>query len=204
MPRRSTCVSLGLVAAAVAWAFIGAAWTLNRGWFVFTRDAFSDLGGPRSCCPGLYNYGLIATGVIVVLFGACLAYAARGKLEAIGGSYIALAGVFLALIGVFPETTQPHIFVSVWFFLQMDVALLITSLAAWRETRSKAALAALLATALAYPVAGLVQLAVGWPSAATLEAYGILVIDLAIACLWYTYRSVEHRTGAGAQPPPRA
>ncbi len=191
MPRRSTCASLGLAAAIAAWAFIGAAWLLNRGWFVFTRDAFSDLGGPRSCCPWLFNYGLIATGALVVAFGACLAHAAQSKLEAIGASHIALAGVFLALIGVFPETTQPHLFVSAWFFLQMDAALLITSLAAWRETRSRAALTALLATILAYPVAGLIEMAKGWPSAATLEAYGILAIDLAVACLWYTYHAAE-------------
>ena len=188
----------GLVAAVAAWLFIGAAWLLNSSWFVFTRNAFSDLGGPRSCCPGVFNYGLMVTGVLVVAFGVCLVAASRGKLETVGASYLALSGVFLALIGVFPETTEPHRFVSVWFFLQMDVALLMMALAAWRETGSRAALAAVAATALAYPLAGLVQLTVGWPSVATLEAYGIAVIDFAVACLWLAYR------GAEARPSPKA
>jgi len=98
-PRILIC--MGLVAIAFAWVVIGASWILNP-WFVFTEDAFSDFGGSESCCPELYNYGLMITGMLIVLYGLAICIVADEKLEVAGGSYVILAGIFLALIGVFP------------------------------------------------------------------------------------------------------
>lgn len=185
---RRLCLA-GPLAVAAAWVVIGAAWALNRDWFVFTRHAFSDLGGPRSCCPDLYNYGLITVGMLVVAYGACIAALAATRPGVVGGGYMALAGVFLALIGVFPAGTRHHVFVSTWFFVQADLALILASvdsvLGGYRL--GKPALALSLA---AFPVAGLVEAVAGWPSAAVLEAYGIVVIDAVVLALTpYYYRT---------------
>jgi len=182
----------GPVAVVLAWVVIGASWYMNREWFVFVRDAYSDFGGPESCCPGLYNYGLMLVGALVVVFGACTYLCAPGRLGAAGGAYFALAGVFLALIGVFPSGTRPHTFVSTWFFVQADMGLVLL-LASMRRGGGLTRLA-LLASILAFPVAGIVEVAVGWPSAAVVETYGIIIIDIgAIAAFLWCRRHLHTR-----------
>ena len=96
-----------------------------------------------------------------------------------------LAGVFLALIGVYYGGTRPHVFVSTWFFVQMDLALIPLTLSLWRR-RGWARGAYLFAVSiLAWPVYALVEALVGWPSVAAGEAYGIVVIDVAVVGLSY-------------------
>ena len=180
--RRLACLA-GIAAVVVAWLVIGASWYLNKNWFIFTRDAFSDLGGERSCCPGLYNIGLVLTGFIILIYSFCLYYLAKAKLEVLGAGYVGLAGVFLGLIGVFPEGTRPHVFVSTWFFVQMDLGLIFQSIGFYIRTRKREGLWSAVLSLLAFPVAILVGLIVGWPSAAVLEAYGIIVIDAVVLLL---------------------
>jgi hypothetical membrane protein len=193
----SACIlALTLSAVLGAWSIIGASWALNRSWFVFTRDAFSDFGGSRSCCPGLYNYGLMGIGILVVALGYCMALAARGKLEVAGAAYAGLAGVFLGFIGYYHEGTRPHVFVSTWFFVQMDVALAMLSVGLSRRG-CWLARPALYASMEAFPVAGLVGVLAGWPSAAVLETYGILIIDFTIILVALCYR----RLAAEELPP---
>ncbi len=194
MPGSPLCLA-GLAAAVLAWVVIGASWALNSDWFVFTEHAFSDLGGPGARAPWLYNYGLITVGLVVVAFSACPYRLARDKMEVYGSALLAVAGVFLALIGVYPSGTRPHTFVSSWFFVQMDAALLALSLGAYSASRSRPALASALAAALAFPLAGAVEALAGWPSAAVLEAYGILVIDFCVAMLTLEYLAAGRRGG---------
>ena len=180
---RLSCLA-GPVAVVFAWIIIGLSWWLNRNWFIFTRDAYSDFGSNESCCPGLYNYGLIITGLVVMVYGSCIAWLAQNKLETGGGFYMFLAGIFLALIGVYPSGTRPHVFVSTWFFIQADLALILTTagLYARRKTPENGAL--LTGMVMAFPIALLIEALIGWPSAATIETFGILVIDAGV--LWTT------------------
>ena len=180
--RRLACILLGPLAAALAWLVIGSSWAVNSDWFVFTEHAFSDLGGPGARAPWLYNYGLIAVGLLVAAYGVCQAYACNSKAGVLGGGYMALAGVFLALIGVFPSGTRPHTFVSTWFFVQIDLALILMAYAAAKAGGRYSRMALPLAVA-AWPLALLVEAVVGWPSAAVLEAYGIIVIDIVVAAI---------------------
>ncbi len=180
--RKLACWA-GVAAVVIAWIVIGASWYMNRNWFVFTRDAFSDLGSEHSCCPGLYNYGLILTGLVIIVYGYCLYHLAKAKLEVLGAGYVGLAGVFLGLIGVFPEGTRPHVFVSTWFFIQMDLGLIFQSIGFYIRTRRGEGLWGAVLSILAFPVAILVGLTIGWPSAAVLEAYGIVVIDAIVVLL---------------------
>lgn len=181
---------IGLAAIIVAWVFIGLSWYFNRGWFVFTENAYSDLGGSKSCCPWLFNYGLIVSGVLAIAYSIGLIALGSNKYEVIGGSYMLIAGIFLVLIGVFPTGTRPHVFVSTWFFIQSDLALTVLSYGLWRRIGSRRILSVFTMTILAIPVAVIVGLSIGWPSAAVLETYGIVIIDIAVAIITLEYISL--------------
>jgi hypothetical membrane protein len=186
---------IGLSAIVVAWVFIGLSWYLNSDWFVFTENAFSDLGGPKSCCPWIYNYGLITTGILLILYSVGLTAVGYNRYEVIGGSYMLIAGIFLVLIGVFPTGTRPHTFVSAWFFIQSDLALTVLSYGLWRRTGSNNILVIFIMGLLAIPVAILVELLIGWPSAAVLETYGIVIIDVSVFMI--TLKCMEIIKGIG-------
>lgn len=176
--RRAACLA-GPLAVVLAWIVILAAWWLNRSWFIYTEHAFSDLGGPRSCCPGLYNIGLMLVAAAIAVFSLCVLSVESSKLGVLGAGYFVIAAIFLALIGVFPAGTRHHVCVSTWFFVQADMALALLTAHIYRVRRSLPWLLLFLAALLAWPVAILVELAVGWPSAAVLETYGIIIIDVA-------------------------
>ncbi len=173
------CV-LAAVAVVFAWVVIGVSWSLNP-WFDFFDDAFSDLGVPgEASYPWVYNYGLMATGAFVVGYGLYLYRWAVYKPEVLASGFMMLAGVFLALIGLYPGGTRPHVFVSSWFFVQMDLALIPLSYSLWRLRGFGPGLWGFVLSLLAFPVFIGVDVVVGWPSVAVGEAYGILVIDLVI------------------------
>ncbi|MEB3825165.1 MAG: DUF998 domain-containing protein [Desulfurococcales archaeon] len=166
----------GVTAILAAWITIFLSWKLNP-WFNVFEDAYSDLGGPAAYHREVYNYGLILTGLLVFLWGAYIAIVSRGRFGVIGGSYMALAGVFLALIGVYPSGTRPHTFVSTWFFIQADLALIAIGM----ELRGFLAGRLIVAlSVLAFPLALLVEATLGWPSTAILETYGIVIIDAGV------------------------
>lgn len=192
--KQGIACATGPIGVVAAWLIIGASWALNSSWFAWTRDAYSDLGGPRSCCPILYNAGLALVGALLIAYGACLASCLPSRLGAVGAGYLALDGVFLGLIGYYHEGTRPHVFVSSWFFVQADVALILALYDAYRSGRGTPCLAALVLSAAAFPVAVLVGVVWGWPSAAVLETYGIIIIDVGVLAL-YSY--CTRRAGMG-------
>ena len=173
-----TLLLLGPLVAGAAWLVILASWWLNRDWFTYTRHAFSDLGGLRSCCPGLYNYGLVVLGTLFSLYGIGVTIRACTRLGVVGGGYIVIAGIFLSLIGVFPTGTRHHVCVSTWFFIQSYLGLiLVLAEVAGHNKAAKYALAAMLAS---IPAGIAIAIWPGWPSAAVLETYLILFIDTAV------------------------
>ncbi|WP_083774010.1 DUF998 domain-containing protein [Acidilobus saccharovorans] len=177
---------LGITAAAVAWVIIIACVSINP-WFVFTKNAFSDLGGPRATDPWLYNYGLIAVGALIIAFASYAVSVSSEKLEAVGASFMMVAGLFLALIGVFHEGTYPHVFVSQWFFAQMDMTSIVWGAGSIVSGRAKRG-AAEVAIGVIGPAGAI---AFRWPSAATLEAYGIVLIDLFVILMTFDLRDLE-------------
>ena len=170
----------GVAAVVLAWIVIGVSWYLNP-WFRFLEDAFSDLGVPENTGYWwVYDYGLIFVGLVIMVYGAYTYQWARHKPEALAAGYIVLAGVFLALIGVYPGGTRPHVFVSTWFFVQMDLALIPLTYSLWRNRGWGPAKILLALSVLAWPIFIAVEAAMGWPSVAAGEAYGIIVIDAVV------------------------
>gem|GEM_PF-3726993 len=112
----------GICAVIPAWLTIAIGIYRNP-WFVLTRNAFSDLGGPRAADPWIYDSGMLITAALLMAFSAYLLATSRNGVESMGASFASIAGIFLALIGIFHEGTYPHAFVSTWFFVQMDIAI---------------------------------------------------------------------------------
>ncbi|MEM0439865.1 MAG: DUF998 domain-containing protein [Sulfolobales archaeon] len=172
----------GIIASAVFWIFTFISISRNT-WFDFYRDAFSDLGGSRANDPWIYNYGLIVASIFVILLSLDMIMISRTKIGVVGGSYISIAGIFLALIGIFPAGTRPHTFVSTWFFIQAFIGFLIYGLGEFRKYPGYlATIIIIFITALSGAII------IRWPSAATIEAYEIIL--LTVASLIYV---IKHR-----------
>jgi hypothetical membrane protein len=86
--------------------------------FDFWKDAFSDFGVEKARFPWLYNGGLILSSIFLMLYSIGIYEASSHKLEALSSGLLITASIFLALISLFPGGTEPHNFVSTWFFLQ--------------------------------------------------------------------------------------
>lgn len=164
---------MGVAAAALAWIVIIASISLNP-WFNLLHNALSDLGNPHANYYWVYNYGLVATAIVMFTYSIYLLLVSSNKIEAMGSSFVAVASIFLALIGVFHEGTYPHAFVSQWFFTQMDLAVVTWSIGLVIDRNLNYGVPLLLLGLLA----PLPALLLKWPSTATLEVYGILVIDV--------------------------
>ncbi len=162
----------GLIAVVYAWLVILYCISLNP-WFIFTVHAFSDLGAPDANSPWIYNNGMISIGVLIIIYSIYLVWSSVNKLTTVGGSFVFISGIFLMLIGIYPAGTRPHVFVSTWFFIQFDLAIIAWSLGMYIYSRDKLSLSALVIGLIA-PVIGF---GVDWPSAAMAETFGIIVID---------------------------
>lgn len=163
----------GLVAVITAWIVIWICISLNP-WFVFTRDAFSDLGGSEAYMPLIYNYGLIITGILILLYSIYLILDSKNKIETVGSAFMFIAGLFLILIGIFPSGTRPHTFVSLWFFIQANLSILTWGFGLVARNQKKIGESIILIAL----IGGLIGFSVDWPSAAMAEAFGIIIIDL--------------------------
>ncbi|MCG2879960.1 MAG: DUF998 domain-containing protein [Vulcanisaeta sp.] len=170
----------GIIAVILAWVVIAVSISVNP-WFVFTKNAFSDLGGPYATDPWIYNYGLIITSVFVDLYSINLLLTSRNKVESFASAFVFVAGLFLALIGIYHAGTRPHVFVSTWFFVQMDMALIALGIGSLMGGDRGLGLFSLLLGVLA-PIPALL---IPWPSAATEEAYGIVIIDIWVVIRTY-------------------
>lgn len=162
----------GVMAALLAWIVIILAIQYNP-WFQVTKHAFSDLGGPSAEEPLIFNYGLITMSILTSLYAIALIKNATNKAETVGGAFMIITGIFLALIGVYPSGTEPHTFISIWFFVQADITVIAWGigllLRGWKRTGI---------ISLGMGIGGpLITPFINWPSIAVLEAYGIILIN---------------------------
>lgn len=163
----------GIVSGISGWVFILSSISINP-WFVFTEHAFSDLGGKMASNPGLFNSGMMFTGLLVLAYGVYLMSVNSNRAQKAGSFFTGLSGLALFLIGLFPTGTDPHYFVSIWFFLQTDLAI-----GAWGlglvKGKNRVIGALLSALSVIGPIGAIL---VNWPSTATVEAYGIVIMNI--------------------------
>lgn len=107
-------------------------------WFSWTKNALSDLGvsGPGSL---IFNYGLVLTGVLAIVFSLGLYELAESCLAGRLGFLLFIAGnVFLSGIGIFPETSgRIHYYVSVAFFVSIPLSMLALGISIKRRGMKK-------------------------------------------------------------------
>ena len=102
--------------------------------FSWTNNALSDLGIIPGITGPLFNFGLVASGLLSFNFAIFGLFTYFGKSVAgkIGSSFFAAATVALIAIGVFNESFSPtHYLVSVAFFMLAPISLFILACAFW-------------------------------------------------------------------------
>jgi len=147
----------------------------RNNWFVFTENAFSDLGNPGANDPWIFNYGMMVTGLLIALYGGYLIKVSFNKKGTVGGASTIITGVFLTLIGIFPEGSKHHSFVSICFFTQGVLTVLIWGLALYRDEHLKREGVIFLVLSIFGTFAAFL---VPWPSPAVAEAYMILILNI--------------------------
>ena len=162
----------GIAAIVSAFAWIAAAMLLNPGFDFFT-GALSQLGSPGSNFPWVYNVGLMFTSVLLFIFACGLLLWSRNKVESTGSSFFMIASLFLALIGIYHGGTYPHDFVSLWFFIIADIAIITWGFGMVIENAARGGYILLLAS-----IATGIAFGISWPSSAELETFGTCAIGL--------------------------
>jgi hypothetical membrane protein len=125
--------SSGIVAPIVAFVCILTA-IASYPQFSWTNNALSDLGVAPGITASLFNFGLLASGILAFNFAIFGLYSYFGKswVGKIGSVVFAAATLALIAISVFNEHFSPtHYLVSVAFFTLAPIALFILTVAFW-------------------------------------------------------------------------
>jgi hypothetical membrane protein len=171
----------GAAVPAVAFISIAVSIALSPG-FSWTDKALSDLGVGDSHSV-IFNVGLIASGLLVLLFSAGILRDASEEMKAIGW-LTSPVGLFLTCVGVFNENFGTlHFLFSVLFFLSLAAGVTLSALIIRRRARRTAVLM-LLATAVAVlswllPTTGIVR-GVAIPEAISSAIGGVWIAYLAL------------------------
>ncbi len=101
--------------------------------FSWVENALSDLGVVTGVTALLFNYGLIISGILGLVFSVGLLLFLGKRFEnRIGACFFALACLSLIAIGFFPENIKPtHYLVSVAFFILLPISMFVLSIAFW-------------------------------------------------------------------------
>jgi hypothetical membrane protein len=118
----------GILTPAIAFSFIFVAIVLYQP-FNWSNNALSDLGVVNGLTSGLFNSGLIITGVWALVFMVGLLIKFNKNLVGQISAFV-LACLSLIAIGIFPESVVPtHYLVSVAFFVFLPISLFIVAAA---------------------------------------------------------------------------
>lgn len=116
----------GILTPIVAYLFIFIS-IANAPWFTWQGNALSDLGA-HAGSDLTFNFGLMAAGILMLIFSVGLFFYFEDKLSRIGVIFLVIDSIALFSIGLFPETAgRIHFYVSVVFFVMFPLGLLILS-----------------------------------------------------------------------------
>ena len=117
-------VGAGIVGPLVGFAATLSATVLSPG-FRWTGNALSDLGASGAANPWLFNWGLVASAALTILFSWALWRGATNGLQRLGTVTFAGTNAALALVGLFPTGTDLHLPVAVAYFVLLTFTLWI-------------------------------------------------------------------------------
>jgi hypothetical membrane protein len=123
--------------------------------FSWTNNALSDLGVVSGVTASLFNFGLLASGILAFNFAifGLFTYFGKSWVGKIGSTVFAAATIALIAISVFNENFSPtHYLVSVAFFTLTPIALFILTFGFWfRHQRRIAAFTVMIGLAAVLP-----------------------------------------------------
>ena len=143
--------ALGIAAPIVAFSCIIIA-IVSYPAFSWTNNALSDLGVISGLTGPLFNFGLVASGFLGLLFAVfgLAIYFRKSLVGKVGSGFFAAATVALMAIGVFNESFSPaHYLFSVAFFTLAPIALFILTGAFGLNRKRKMAVFTILVAILA-------------------------------------------------------
>jgi len=117
----------GLLSPLIAYGFILIA-ILIHSWFSLTGNALSDLGETGVAYNNIFNFALIISGLLFVLFIMAMFRRAESEVGIIGLIGIAIGAFFLIMTGIFPKGTSPHMLMAVLFYSASAAGLFIFGL----------------------------------------------------------------------------
>lgn len=147
MPRRiaGVCgITSQLVVLAVLLAVVS-----SSPWFSWTENYISVLGVEGSAT-ALFNWGLIFTGVLSLIFAIGLGKSLlSSRLGRLGRASLILGSMAMSAMGIFPRSIDlPHDVASIVFFVFIILALLLVGVAAIIASQMKWGLLSLMAGVL--------------------------------------------------------
>ncbi|MGQ4891532.1 MAG: DUF998 domain-containing protein [Candidatus Njordarchaeia archaeon] len=173
---------LGLLFPIAAYASIFLA-MLNAPWFSWKANALSDLG----VAPGsdiIFNYGLIISGLIYVIYIILNLREEESYLVIAGYFILILSGIALMLVGIYPENIKiPHLMAAWGYFLSFPIGAIVTSIGEIKEKEDKL----VLVLAIISFVAFITVLIIPWK---TLGVTGLAIPEIIAATsnmIWHTY-----------------
>jgi hypothetical membrane protein len=125
--------SSGIVAPIVAFTCILSA-IASYPSFSWTNNALSDLGVVPGLTASIFNFGLLAAGILAFNFAifGLFTYLGKSRVGKIGSGFFVAASLALISISVFNEHFSPtHYIVSVAFFTLAPIALFILTVGFW-------------------------------------------------------------------------
>lgn len=112
----------GVAAVAVAFAGILAA-VASAPWFSWASNALSDLGVAGGLTAALFNYSLVAAGVLALPFAWWLAATAASRFGVLTAIGFAVTGACMAGVGLFPSDTALHVPMAAGTYLGLTYTL---------------------------------------------------------------------------------
>lgn len=99
-------------------------------WFSFTDNAISDLGRSEFSIL-LFNYTLVAVGILLLIFSVGLYYSLNR--ERIGPTVLALSSLYFIGVGVYPLPSSIHVDISGLFFIAFPLSFVILGLNLYKK-----------------------------------------------------------------------
>ncbi len=105
----------GILVPFLSYGLITISVLINEG-FSITGSALSDLGATHASYNNIFNFGLIISGLLLIVFLVAMLRMAESKVGQVGLVGFMIGSGCLVLTGVFPKGTAPHWLVALLFF----------------------------------------------------------------------------------------
>ncbi|MBS3817061.1 MAG: DUF998 domain-containing protein [Candidatus Thermoplasmatota archaeon] len=105
----------GILAPFIAYGLISISILVNPD-FSFASSALSELGATDVAYNNIFNFGLIFSGLLFIIFLVGMFRLTESQVGLVGLSGIIVGAICLILVGVFPMGTDPHWLLALLFY----------------------------------------------------------------------------------------